>query len=156
MCQGQLISPFQCQLTLHGLPPSLARQGLGHQLLSGAGYSSQESTVEGEFMKDLPSQFASQRAAAGIGNADACLYSSGHLLGTSSSHACRRSFCLGGEDTHLSAWPERPNHTSHTAAADSQVVTHREGPRSIRIRQKERAVSGQRSLCHRVSWSQDR
>ncbi len=40
MSQGQLISPFLCQLTVHGLPPSLARQGIGHQLLSRAGYTS--------------------------------------------------------------------------------------------------------------------
>ena len=145
MSQGQLISPFLCQLTVHGLPPSLARQGIGHQLLSRAGYTSQECTVEGEFMGDLPTQYASQQAAAGVGNADACLIFIRPPPGDQELIRMPRSFCIGDERVHISRPGQRGLSTPHTqpATADSQVVTHREGPRSIRIRQREQRAARQ-------------
>ena len=145
MSQGQLISPFLCQLTVHGLPPSLARHGIGHQLLSRAGYSSQECTVEGEFMGDLPTQYASQQAAAGVGNADACLIFIRPPPGDQELTRMPRSFCIGDERVHISRPGQRGLSTPHTqpAIADSQVVTHREGPRSIRIRQREQRAARQ-------------
>ena len=138
MSQGQLISPFLCQVTVHGLPPSLARQGIGHQLMSRAGYSPQEYTVEGEFMGDLPSQYASQRAAAGVGNADACLIYIRTPPGDQELLRMPKSFCIGEERVHISRPGQRGMMTHHTqpVTADSQVVTHREGPRSIRVRQR--------------------
>ncbi len=132
MSQGQLISPFLCQLTVHGLPPSLARQGIGHQLLSRAGYTSQECTVEGEFMGDLPTQYASQQAAAGVGNADACLIFIRPPPGDRELLRMPKSFRIGEERIHISRPGQRlPTHTQ-PLTADSQVVTHREGPRTIR------------------------
>ena len=72
--QGQLVvDPTLCQLTLHGLHPRLARRGIGQLLLSMAGYEQQQYTVVGEIMGDLPFHYASQLAAAGVGNAYACL-----------------------------------------------------------------------------------
>ncbi len=102
MSQGQLISPFLCQLTVYGLPPSLARQGIGHQLLSRAGYTSQECTVEGEFMGDLPTQYASQQAGTGVGNADACLIFIRPPPGDQEPLRMPRSFCIGDERVHIS------------------------------------------------------
>lgn len=113
MSQGQLISPFLCQLTVHGLPPGLARHDIGQQLLSRAGYTSQECSVEGEFMGDLPTQYASQQVSAMLMLAS---YSSGRRRETGSSYACRRASASGRREyTH-----------TQPLTADSQVVTHRE------------------------------
>ena len=153
MSQGQLISPFLCQLTVHGLPPSLARQGIGHQLLSRAGYTSQECTVEGEFMGDLPTQYASQQAATGVGNADACLIFIRPPPGDQELLRMPRSFCIGDERVHISRPGHRGLSTPHTqpATADSQVVTHREGPRSIRIRQREQRAARQTAAAEPIA-----
>ena len=143
MSQGQLISPFLCQLTVHGLPPCLARQGIGQQLLSSAGYSSQEYTVEGEFMGDLPTQYASQQAAAGVGNADACLIYVRPPPGDRELLRLPKSFCIGEDRIQISRPGQRGLVAPHTQplTADSQVVTHREGPRSIRTRQREQRAA---------------
>ncbi|CAL5220709.1 g2765 [Coccomyxa viridis] len=136
MSQGQLISPFLCQLTVHGLPPSLARRGIGQQLLSRAGYSSQECTVEGEFMGDLPTQYASQQAAGGVGNADACLIFIRPPPGDRELLRMPKSFRIGEDRIHISRPGQRLATHTQPLKADSQVVTHREGPRTIRTRQR--------------------
>ena len=136
MSQAQLISPFLCQLTVHGLPPSLARRGIGQQLLSRAGYSSQECTVEGEFMGDLPTQYASQQAAGGVGNADACLMFIRPPPGDRELLRMPKSFRIGEDRIHISRPGQRLATHTQPLTADSQVVTHREGPRTIRTRQR--------------------
>jgi len=96
------------------LPPSLARQGIGHQLLSRAGDTSQECTVKGEFMGDLPTQYASQQAAAGVDNADACLIFIRPPPGDQELLRMPRSFCIGDERVHISRPGQRRLSTPHT------------------------------------------
>ena len=87
----------------------------------------------------LPSQYASQQAAAGVGNADACLIFIRPPPGDQELLRMPKSFCIGKERVHISRPRQRGLLTPHTqpATADGQVVTHRGGPRSITIRQRE-------------------
>ena len=113
-----------------------------------AGYEQQQYTVVGEFMGDLPFHYASQSAAAGVGNADACLiYIRAPPLYAQLSRL-PRSFLIGDEKVHISLPGQRGTSSIATApasaaaaAAVSEAVTYREGPRHIRIRQRgERAA----------------
>ena len=96
-------------------------------------------------MGDLPTQYASQQAAAGVGNADACLIFIRPPPGDQQLLRMPKSFCIGEDRVHISRPGQRGLSTPHTqpAIADSQVVTHREGPRSIRIRQREQRAARQ-------------
>ena len=95
-------------------------------------------------MGDLPDQYASQQAAAGVGNADACLIFIRPPPDDQELSRMLNSFCIGEERIHISRPGQRGFLTPHTqpAMADSQVVTHRGGPRSIRIRQREQRAAG--------------
>lgn len=138
LAQGQLVSPHLCQLTLHGLPPSLAREGVGHSLLSMAGYEQHEYTVEGEFMGDLPAHVASQQPAARVGNADACLIYVRPLLADHRLSRLPKSFMVGEDRVQISRPGQQGLMPSQVqpASAGSHAVTLREGPRPIRTRQR--------------------
>ena len=138
LAQGQLVSPHLCQLTLHGLPPSLAREGIGHRLLSMAGYEQHEYTVEGEFMGDLPAHVASQQPAARVGNADACLIYVRPLLADHRLSRLPKSFMVGEDRVQISRPGQQGLMPSQgqPASAGSHAVTLREGPRPIRTRQR--------------------
>ena len=138
LAQGQLVSPHLCQLTLHGLPPSLAREGIGHSLLSMAGYEQHEYTVEGEFMGDLPAHVASQQPAARVGNADACLIYVRPLLADHRFSRLPKSFMVGEDRVQISRPGQQGLMPSQVqpASAGSHAVTLREGPRPIRTRQR--------------------
>ena len=107
--QGQLVDPTLCQLTLHGLHPRLARRGMGQLLLSMAGYEQQQYTVVGEFMGDLPFHYASQSAAAGVGNAVACLIYIRAPPLDAQLLRLPRSFLIGDEKVHISLPGQRGN-----------------------------------------------
>ena len=53
--------------------------------------------MEGGFMGDLPTQYASQEAAAGVGNAEACLMSIWPPPGDQELLCMPRSFRIGEE-----------------------------------------------------------
>ena len=79
MSQGQLISPFLCQLTVHGLPPSLAKGRLGHPLLSKAGEQHRQTAALCLSLYvscvdlTLGQYWNGSRQPFGVGNADACM-----------------------------------------------------------------------------------
>ena len=125
LAQGQLVSLHLCQLTLHGLPPSLAREGIGHSLLSMAGYEQHEYTVEGKFMEDLPTHVASQQPAARVGNADACLIYVRPLLADHRFSRLPRSFMVGEDRVQISGPGQQGLMPSQVqpASADSHAVT---------------------------------
>jgi hypothetical protein len=89
---GQVINPHLVHAVGYGLPARLCREGLGQVLLDSAGFSTTESSVEGEFLGDLPSRIAACPAAIQVGNSDAC------LLFIRASAADRR-LCDGCPDT---------------------------------------------------------
>ena len=104
-------------------------------------------------MGDLPSQFASQQAAAGVGNVDACLSFIRPPPEDQQLLRMPKSLCIVEQRIHISRPGQRGLITPHTQqqhAADSQVVTHREGPRSIRIRQREQRAGSQTDSCSRA------
>lgn len=104
-------------------------------------------------MGDLPTQYASQQAATGVGNADACLIFIRPPPGDQELSRMPRSFCIADERVHISRPGQRGLSTPHTqpATADSQVVTHREGPRSIRIRQREQRAARQTAAAEPIA-----
>ncbi len=94
LAQGQLISPFLCQLTVYGLPPSLARRGIGQQqswiLISGL-YSGRE--VYGGTLYTVCQPAGSWRCR----NADACL----RFIRDRELFRMPKSFRVGEERVHI-------------------------------------------------------
>ena len=85
-----------------------------------AGYEQQQYTVVGEFMGDLPFHYASQSAAAGVGNADACLiYIRAPPLDAQLSRL-PRSFLIGDEKVHISLPGQRGTSSIATALHQQQ------------------------------------
>ncbi len=68
-------------------------------------------------MGDLPTQYASQQAAAGVGNADACLIFIRPSPGDQELIRMPRSFCIGDERVHISRPGQRGLSTPHTQPA---------------------------------------
>ena len=87
-------------------------------------------------MGDLPTQNASQQAAGGVGNADACLIFIRPPPGDREPLRMPKNFHIGEDRIHISRPGQRPATHTQPLTADSQIVTHREGPRTIRTRQR--------------------
>lgn len=144
---GQIISPHLVQLVVHGLPARLCRQGMGQAILTAAGYSSQECSVAGEFLGDLPARFSGCSAAGEVGNSDACLI---YVKATAADRRLAqmpRYFRVGQEQVYISKPgqlkqppPTQPSQQPHSQPATTALPPVA-GPRAIRVRQRTAAAA---------------